>query len=398
MTHPIFEPGEPTSGVNQARVRDHNERLVLSLIQRHGGLPGSEIARRSGLSPQTVSVILRSLERDGFVQKGKPQRGRVGKPGVPMLLSPDGVLSVGLKIGRRSAELTVMDFLGRVRVHSQINYAAPVPDCVFGFLKDGLDRFAQSLTPKQRQRILGIGIAAPYEIWNWHESMGAPREDLEVWRDLSFANEIAKFSALPVHVENDATAACRAEHVFGVGPQLGDFGYFFVGSFIGGGIVLNRSVYDGPGRNAGAFGSLPIAGPDGRRQLIDLASIYLLEKQMRAMGLDPVQLWNVPQDWSGFEPAVAPWIKKSACAIAQGIVAVSGVIDFRDFVIDGAFPPQVRARLVSAIRADLARQDLRGLTLPRVHEGAVGANARAIGAAAVPIYAQFLLNSHAAWA
>src|SRR5690606_38106327 len=124
------DPREPGSGVNQSRVREHNERLVLSLIQRHGGLPGSDIARRSGLSPQTVSVILRGLEKDGFVLKGEPQRGRVGKPSVPMTLAPDGVLSVGLKIGRRSAELTLMDFLGRVRWTRQMTYHLPMPDTV----------------------------------------------------------------------------------------------------------------------------------------------------------------------------------------------------------------------------------------------------------------------------
>ncbi|WP_226780927.1 ROK family transcriptional regulator [Oceaniglobus trochenteri] len=389
---------DQASGVNQARVRDHNERLVLTLIQRRGALTGSEIARRAGLSPQTVSVILRGLEGEGFIRKGKPQKGRVGKPGVPMTLSADGVLSVGLKIGRRSAELTLMDFLGRMRLSMQVTYRAPMPETVFGFLEEGLARINDSLTEKQRGRILGIGIAAPFELWNWYDSLGARQEDMEVWRHLSFAERIARFSDLPVHVENDATAACRAEHVFGIGPTLGDFAYFFVGSFIGGGIVLNGSVYQGPGGNAGAFGSLPMAtGAGGQTQLIDLASIYLLEARLAAAGQDTAQLWTLPQDWSAFEPLVTAWIEDSARAIAQAVVAVSAVIDFADFVIDGAIPAATRSALVAAIRAHLETADLRGITLPRLHEGQVGLNARAIGAAAVPIYSQFLLNSHVAW-
>ena len=398
MPDTFLDPREPGSGVNQSRVRDHNERLVLSLIQRHGGLPGSDIARRSGLSPQTVSVILRGLEKDGFLRKGEPQRGRVGKPGVPMTLAPDGVLSVGLKIGRRSAELTLMDFLGDVRWTKALTYRLPMPDTVFGFLRDGLFEIATLLSADQRKRILGIGIAVPFELWNWHDSLGARQEDMAVWRDLSFAKRIAAFSDLPVHVENDATAACRAEHVFGLGQQLGDFGYFFVGSFIGGGIVLNRSVYEGQAGNAGAFGSLPLTAAGGRRaQLIDMASIYLLESRLRDLGRDPGRLWIVPQDWAGIEDALSPWIADSARALAQAIVAVSAVIDFGDFVIDGAMPPEVRERLVERVRDHLRREDLRGLSPPEVHCGTVGVNARAIGAAAVPIYAQFLLNSHAAW-
>ena len=34
---------DPMGGANQSGLRDHNERLVLSLIQRHGGLPSAEI-------------------------------------------------------------------------------------------------------------------------------------------------------------------------------------------------------------------------------------------------------------------------------------------------------------------------------------------------------------------
>ena len=50
---------DPSTGVNQTGIRDHNERLVLSLIQRHGALASAEVARRASLSPQTASTITR---------------------------------------------------------------------------------------------------------------------------------------------------------------------------------------------------------------------------------------------------------------------------------------------------------------------------------------------------
>ena len=106
---------DPSGGANQSRVRAYNERLVLSLVRRHGSLAKSEIAKRSGLSAQTASVIMRSLEQDGLLLRGEPQRGRVGQPSIPMRLNPDGVFSFGLKIGRRSADLILVDFLGRER-------------------------------------------------------------------------------------------------------------------------------------------------------------------------------------------------------------------------------------------------------------------------------------------
>ena len=48
-------------GTNQTGVRLYNERLVLSLVRRHGSLPKADIARRTGLSPQTISTIANAL-------------------------------------------------------------------------------------------------------------------------------------------------------------------------------------------------------------------------------------------------------------------------------------------------------------------------------------------------
>src|SRR5689334_14542342 len=89
-------------GSNQSGVRLYNERLVLSLIRRHGSLPKAEIARLTGLSAQTISVIMRPLEKDRLVAKRPRQRGKVGQPSVPFALEPEGAFALGLKIGRRS--------------------------------------------------------------------------------------------------------------------------------------------------------------------------------------------------------------------------------------------------------------------------------------------------------
>ena len=393
---PMTDLPRPGAGANQHGLRDHNARLILSLIQRQGALPGSELARLAGLSPQTVSVILRELELDGFLRRGDPQRGRVGKPSVPMALAPDAVHALGLKLGRRSADLVLCDFLGAVKGQIRTTYRWPVPDQVFAFLRDGLARLTRDLTPAQRARIAGIGIARPHEIWTWHDAVGAPPGALDVWQGIDFAAEIARFSPLPVFIENDATAACRAEHVYGRGRAFRDFAYFFVGSFIGGGIVLNHSVMEGATGNAGAFGSLPSRRADGTPcQLIDAASIWLLEAALTRAGFDPARLWTHPQDWTGFAPVLDAWLADTADSIAAAAVTVCAVVDFEAIIVDGGFPPSVRAGLVARIRDRLAGLDRRGLSPFEVHPGEVGGNARAIGAACTPIFSRHLLNTHA---
>lgn len=387
----------PAAGVNQQGVREHNERLILSMLQRFGALPGSDLARMAGLSPQTVSVILRSLETDGFVERGDPQRGRVGKPSIPIGLAAGGVYSVGLKIGRRSADLVMADFHGRVRQQLQATYRYPTPDAVLRFLKAGLVTLKKGMSPAQQARIAGIGIAKPFEIWNWHDSIGAPAAELAAWQTIDFAADVAALTGLTVYVENDATAACRAEHLYGRGREFRDFAYFFVGSFVGGGVVLNHSVFEGAHGNAGAFGSLPVRQADGTDgQLIDTASIYLLERAMVAAGLEPSRLWAQPQDWTGFDHVLTPWIDAAAEQIGRAALTVCAVIDFQAVLIDGAFPSDVRARLVDGVARALRQLDTRGLSIPVIAEGAVGGNARALGAACGPIISQFLLNTHSA--
>jgi len=65
-------------------------------------------------------------------------------------------------------------------------------------------------------------------------------------------------------------------------------------------------------------------------------------------------------------------------------------------VIDGAMPSELRRRLVNMTRDAMARQDMRGLINPKIVEGKIGGNARAIGAATGPIISRFLLDRSAA--
>ena len=53
-----------------------NERLVLSLVRRHGELPKADIARMTGLSPQTISNVMNGLEADGLLRRGSRHRRR----------------------------------------------------------------------------------------------------------------------------------------------------------------------------------------------------------------------------------------------------------------------------------------------------------------------------------
>ena len=134
-------------GSNQSGLRAHNERLVLTMVRQHGPLAKSEIARRSGLSAQAVSVIMRGLEAEGLLEKRAPLRGRVGQPSVPMGLAPDGAFFLGMKVGRRSLDLTLIDFVGQIvdRIHHTHHY--PDPDGVVLFARRSIAAMLDKLAP-----------------------------------------------------------------------------------------------------------------------------------------------------------------------------------------------------------------------------------------------------------
>lgn len=383
----------PGRGSNQVGVRAYNERLVLSLVRRHGALPKADVARLTGLSAQTVSVIMRSLERDGLLVRDEPVRGRVGQPSIPMRLAANGAFSLGLKVGRRSADLVMMDFCGAVRGELHQTYPWPEPDGILRFVRTGTETLSAPLSARERERITGIGLAVPFELWNWAEEMGAPEGAMDAWRHVDLARELGALGPYPVFIENDATAACGAELVFGRGAAYPDFIYFFIGSFIGGGVVLHNALYAGRTGNAGAVGSMPVPGPDGKPiQLIDAASLFVLERKLKARGVDPSRLWLSPDDWNDFGEPLDEWIATTAHYLAHAIVAACSVIDFSAAIVDGGLPPAVRERIVAATRAGIEKFDLQGIAAPAIVEGSIGSAARAVGGASLPLFNRYLLD------
>jgi len=379
-------------GSNQAAVRLYNERLALSLIRQQGALPKAEIARQTGLSPQTISVILKQLEAVGLVRAEKPLRGQVGQPRVPFSLNPDGALFFGLKVGRRSSDLVLMDFLGNIKQSIQETYPYPLPKNIKDFVRYGVTSMTAKIDEPLRPRTVGLGVGYPYELWNWGEEVGAPDGVMDQWRRFDIGAEIEDIVKLPTFTCNDATGACAAELVFGNRNGYQNFLYFFVGTFIGGGVVLGGDLFVGPQGNAGAIGTMPMrvaAAEDEHQQLLASASIYTLEQRLAEQGRDPSVIWRAPESWTGLGEIVDSWIDEVSAAIAYAIVSGISIIDFEAVVIDGAYPPEIRRRIVDGSLAVLEKMDRQGLSPVAVAEGMLGGNARAIGGACLPLLANF---------
>lgn len=377
---------------NQVDVRISNEKLVLSLVRLHGSLSKAEITRMTGLSAQTVSVIMRELEEEQLLVRGEPVRGKVGQPSVPMSLNKNGAYFLGLKIGRRSCELVLTDFLGSILSFKRTTYNFPLPKDVEEFVRTAIKQAISSLDDKT-DKIAGLGIAIPFHLWNWADEVGAKAAEMNLWREYDIRESFAKCYKWPVYIQNDATAACGAELVFGRHKHLQDFVYFFIGTFVGGGIVLNGSLYSGRTGNAGALGSMPVPGMSGStQQLIEQASLVILERELVANGKDPEQLWLTDGEWAGMETETEVWLQTAAKGLAHATTAAAAVIDFQTVLIDGSFSPDLRTKLVKMIGIEISHLDLQGIVAPQVEEGSIGPVARVLGGASLPLFDHYYID------
>ena len=377
------------SGADQSGVRLYNERLALSLVRRFGQLSKVEVARMTGLSVQSASTIMNRLGAEGLLKREAPLRGRVGQPTVPVSIDPEGAFSLGLKIGRRSSDLVLVDFLGAIRHRASVDYHHPTPEDVLAFVKRALPELTGRLDTRQRARLSGLGVALPFQLWSWPEEIGAPAGALDGWRGIAIEEEIGRLSDAPIVVCNDATSACAAEYFFGEAWRERDFLYFFIGDFLGGGLVLNSSLYVGRTGNAAAVGSMPVAGDHGVGQLIHFASLYRLERRVAEAGADPSSIWLSPDAWASFGAPLQAWLDEAARALAYAIVSATSVVDVGAIVIDGATPASVRQTLCLLTATELEKLDRRGLSDVRILPGVIGPDARAIGGAALPLIKNF---------
>ena len=393
--HPSLGGRSGDMGSNQSDLRDRNERLVLTILRRSGPLPKAELARRTGLSAQTVSVIIRDLETRGLLEKGKKLRGKVGQPSVPMELSRTGAFFLGLKVGRRSAELILVNFVGEELGHVSRSYNYPTPPRTLEFVKEAVEELCITLSEAEKARIAGLGVATPYFLWEWASVIGVPPEDMAAWKGFDLQKEIAEMFDFPVYLGNDATSACGAELTFGTAEIPSDFLYIYIGYFVGGGIVLNGRLYSGRLGNAGAIGTFPLQGDNSTvTQLVDTASLIGLERRLARSQGNPTLALDPNVELHLTEPtAVAQWLNEVAPTLALLIVGACSIIDFPTIVIDGNMPKTMCERVAQRVSEEFQLLPNSGIIHPEIVTGSLGPRARTLGAASLALSKNFMLES-----
>lgn len=387
-----------SKGSNSSGLRRYNERVLISSLRSLGMASKFELARLSNLTPQAVTRIIDDLEVAGLVeQRGKLQRG-LGQPSTMYSINPKGAFSIGVNVGRNDIQILLMDFGGNVISKVAHEFSLPEPDFLLEKVELGIAYLERVLSSAEQARLVGVGLAMPWFMGGWQQELNMSDELAARWNSLRFDQELAKRISLPIFVENDCSAAAIAELQFGLGNQVKNFLYIFIGTFVGGGVVLQGNLESGVHGNSGALASMPVApssldscpslkGPF--EVLANRASIYVLRRHLNARGFPINNISELPNILPKAQAAVDEWIEDCAQALTFAIFSATGVLDFEAIVLDGNLPRVIVLKLVERLRTVVAELTPAGVFLPEIYCGIIGVDARAIGGAILPFYANF---------
>ena len=124
----------------------------------------------------------------------------------------------------------------------------------------------------KRSDIAGLGIGAPGAI-DIDQGVVLRAPNLN-WNNYPLAKALGGAFEFPVVIDNDVNVGAWGEYCAGAGAPYGDQLTIFVGTGVGGGLILQGQLYRGPRHTAGEIGYTLIesSGILGRRNVEDMAS------------------------------------------------------------------------------------------------------------------------------
>ena len=377
-------------GVAQSGVRIANERAVLTLIAIHPGSSNADLARLSGLGPQTTSRIVAELEARGLVMRGQVLRGRRGQPATPLYLDPQGAFAIGVEIGWRHFEVLLLEMSGKTLASVHRSYSWPDVNTVFADVAAEIAIIRSGMSEQQRARLTGIGVASPSFIEQNISRLGAPDEHKALWEGTDVADRIASDTGLSVEWFNDGSAACWGEMLAQPGPRRPGFAYMQVGTFVGAGIVIRGNLWEGPSGNAANLGAIMVSDADGKPTYVYLvASLMALQAQLERSGLALPDGAPLNWDWEALEPFASQWLDRAGLALAKAVISTRAIIELDMAIIDGVMPRAIVERLLERVRHHITELPTTTLDRPSVGMGLLGASAAATGAAQLVLFRRF---------
>lgn len=178
----------------------------------------------------------------------------------------------------------------------------------------------------KKRDILGVGVGVPGPV-DPQTCIIARCPNLgPTWDNFPLAEKLSALLDLPVTVDNDVNVGAVGEHMYGAGRGTRDMLAIFVGTGIGGGLILNGKLRAGFRNSAGEVGHMviladgPLCGCGERGHAEALASRTAMERYIQA-ALDRG------------EPSIIPHLMAKTGRTIMGASVIGDAYDAGDAVV-----------------------------------------------------------------
>ena len=166
---------------------------------------------------------------------------------------PSKMLALGVDLGGTKVEMALVDDAGGVvKSHGYATNPEQGPDRIIAGVADGA--MALSREAGQPVQALGIGVAGQVDKLTGMVSFSPNL----AWRNVPLRPQLEDVLGMDVMVTNDVRAATWGEWLHGAGRGANDLACLFVGTGVGGGIVVGGHVTEGSHNAAGELGHITI--------------------------------------------------------------------------------------------------------------------------------------------
>lgn len=339
--------------INQEDLRNHNLSVTLdTLLRAQKPMSRADLAKETGLTKATLSLLASMLIESGVVQEGEPVVSTTyGRPSTPLEIHGGSIAGIGLQINTDGYGCLALDLNGDTLGQEWVSEDMTGTDPYEIFAKlDAMTFPLESRLKRRGCKVVGAGLALP----------GIVTDDmwLLVARNLGWENvNLTRFNVvrrLDVVAGNEAKMAAIAQipgyateraSFLNVVDRTDSFIYLSTDIGIGGAVVRDGEVVMGSHGFAGEIGHLSVAmdGPlcscgrhgcleafAGRRALVEAAGIA---EDGDATSSEAIDMFL--QRWRAGDSDVAKVVGQAADALVSAIASAVNLVDVDTVLLGG---------------------------------------------------------------
>jgi predicted NBD/HSP70 family sugar kinase len=249
MARPTAPPG------SQASLREANRQRIVDALTTHGSLAQIELADITGLSPATVSNIVRELSTANVISTTFGSRS--GRRAVQVSLARQVGLVVALHFSSRALDIVIADSALTTVAERHVPLAADHRydrelDRAVLLVGDMLEGVGAVLG-----ELLAATLSVPVPV-DPHTGRLAVPGLMPGWDGVDLAGSLRTRLDVPIVVEHGATLGALAEARAGAAVGARVSVYVCVGHSIGSGIIIDGVPFRGPRGRAGQIGHVTL--------------------------------------------------------------------------------------------------------------------------------------------